>query len=160
MGQETCKPSSVPRYHQGGDHLSRPDVTVGLKRPTRGQAGHLKSPYLALLQVRFTRRRRHRRGRELLPHDFTLTSIGVNPSGRCVSVALSVGLPRLGVTQHPARWSSDFPPQWANAPLGRPPSLLAHEKCSIVPLLFEWYVWNVAEAAGAASASLVPADAC
>src|SRR5918911_4938567 len=28
---------------------------------------------------------------------------------RYVSVALSVGLPRLGVTQHPALWSSDFP---------------------------------------------------
>ena len=30
-------------------------------------------------------------------------------SRRSVSVALSVGLPRLGVTQHPALWSSDFP---------------------------------------------------
>ena len=29
--------------------------------------------------------------------------------GRCISVALSVGLPRLGVTQHSALWSSDFP---------------------------------------------------
>jgi len=29
---------------------------------------------------------------------------------RYVSVALSVGSPLLGVTQHPARWSSDFPP--------------------------------------------------
>ncbi len=32
------------------------------------------------------------------------------PSGRrCVSVPLSVGSPRLGVTQRPALWSSDFP---------------------------------------------------
>ena len=58
--------------------------------------------------------------RELLPHDFTLIPIRlrfgsrvpdrVGTSGRYVSVALSVGLPLLGVTQHPARWSSDFPP--------------------------------------------------
>jgi len=32
-------------------------------------------------------------------------------SRRYVSVALSVGLPLLGVTQHPARRSSDFPPR-------------------------------------------------
>ncbi len=31
-------------------------------------------------------------------------------ANRYVSVALSVGSPLLGVTQHPARWSSDFPP--------------------------------------------------
>ena len=38
------------------------------------------------------------------------------------SVALSVGSPLLGVTQHPARWSSDFPPRLMP---GRPPGLLA-----------------------------------
>ena len=30
--------------------------------------------------------------------------------GGIISVALSFSLPRLGVTQHPALWSSDFPP--------------------------------------------------
>src|SRR4029450_228761 len=30
--------------------------------------------------------------------------------GGLLSVALSFGSPRLGVTQHPALWSSDFPP--------------------------------------------------
>ena len=30
--------------------------------------------------------------------------------GGMFSVALSVGFPRLAVSQHPARWSSDFPP--------------------------------------------------
>src|ERR687887_2603178 len=40
---------------------------------------------------------------------------------RSVSVALSVGLPRLGVTQHPALWSSDFP-RAALCP--QPPGLL------------------------------------
>ncbi len=31
--------------------------------------------------------------------------------GGLLSVALSVGLPLLGVTQHPALWSPDFPPR-------------------------------------------------
>ena len=30
-------------------------------------------------------------------------------AGRFISVALSLKLPSLGVTQHPALWSSDFP---------------------------------------------------
>src|SRR5256714_6145956 len=41
---------------------------------------------------------------------------------RYVSVALSVGLPRLGVTQHPALWSSDFPRAGLSA-RGRPACL-------------------------------------
>ena len=41
----------------------------------------------------------------LLPHHFTLT----RRSGRFVSVALSVGFRRPGVTRHPARRSPDFP---------------------------------------------------
>jgi hypothetical protein len=45
-------------------------------------------------------------------------------SGRCVSVALSVGSPLLGVTQHPARWSSDFPPRYSRG--GRPVYLALH----------------------------------
>ena len=44
---------------------------------------------------------------ELLPRLFTLTlPIG---EGGMFSVALSLGLPPLGVTQHPALWSPDFP---------------------------------------------------
>jgi len=41
---------------------------------------------------------------------------------RYVSVALSVGSPLLGVTQHLARWSSDFPPYAQN--IERSPGLL------------------------------------
>jgi hypothetical protein len=33
----------------------------------------------------------------------------IRSAGGLLSVALSVGLPRLGVTQHPALWCSDFP---------------------------------------------------
>ena len=45
--------------------------------------------------------------------------------GRYVSVALSVGSPLLGVTQHPARWSSDFPPRFVDAHRGGHPVYLA-----------------------------------
>ncbi len=47
----------------------------------------------------------------LLHHRFTLTRRGAlaPPAGGMLSVALSVGSPRLGVTQHPALWSPDFP---------------------------------------------------
>ena len=37
------------------------------------------------------------------------TAQNTRPAGGLFSVALSVGLPRLGVTQHPVLWSSDFP---------------------------------------------------
>ncbi len=50
----------------------------------------------------------HHRSGELLPPHFALPPIN---RGGIVSVALSVGLPRLAVSQHPALWSSDFPPQ-------------------------------------------------
>src|SRR5437667_1745868 len=34
----------------------------------------------------------------------------INAAGGLISVALSFGSPRLGVTQRPALWSPDFPP--------------------------------------------------
>ena len=46
----------------------------------------------------------------LLHHRFTLTcALFSEAIGGLFSVALSVGSPRLGVTQHPALWSPDFP---------------------------------------------------
>ncbi len=39
------------------------------------------------------------------------------PEGCLFSVALSVELPRLAVSQHPALWSSDFPPVQQNLTL-------------------------------------------
>jgi hypothetical protein len=44
---------------------------------------------------------------------------------RLFSVALSCGLPRLGVTQHRARWSPDVPRTGTEAPGTRPPGRLA-----------------------------------
>ena len=53
----------------------------------------------------------HQAAGVLLPHRFTLTA---NPASRTrgglFSVALSVGLLRLAVSQHRSLWSPDFPP--------------------------------------------------
>ena len=36
LGEQTYKPSSVPRPGRGGDHPSSSDVTIRVKRPTQG----------------------------------------------------------------------------------------------------------------------------
>ena len=51
---------------------------------------------------------RHRPSGALLPHPFTLTA--PSEPGGLLSVALSVASPRLAVSEHAARRSSDFPP--------------------------------------------------
>ncbi len=82
-------------------------VTRDLERPTRGSAGRLISPYLALLRVGFAWPVRYRTAGGLLPRRCTLT--GPQAIRRYVSVALSLGSPPLGITQHPALRSPDFP---------------------------------------------------
>ena len=81
---EPSKPVSRVLYsdgvHQSGDHLSRPDVTIEFKRPTRGRAGRPLSLYSALLQVGFGLRNVTIHGRALLPHDFALTSNEFSPA--------------------------------------------------------------------------------
>src|ERR1700687_5285030 len=59
----------------------------------------LAPSYLALLRAGFGRPPGRPEAGGLLPHHFTLARLG----GRYVSVPLSVGLPRLGVTQRAAR---------------------------------------------------------
>ncbi len=96
-----------------GSRLPRNDVAIGVEQPTRGRAGHPWSPYLALLQVGFSRRYVTAVDRTLLPSDFTLVR-----QRRTVCFCATFRLPRgpfghrrsLGVTQHPARRSPDFPP--------------------------------------------------
>jgi len=125
LGEQTYKPSSVPRPSRGGDHPSSPDVTIGVKRPTRGS----RPSTLSLSRSQETSgqlgpliRSCSGWGLSSQPVSRSLVSsylaISPLPAPRCyrgrwrfVSVALSVGFPLLGVTQHPARWSSDFPPQ-------------------------------------------------
>ena len=97
-----------------------------------GQSADVLS-YLALLRVGFGHRRVTAVGRALLPPVFTLTGASRRQEpGGMVSVPLSVaptGSTRLGVTQHPARWSPDFPPAWY-AQNRRPSSL---QTCSPRP---------------------------
>ena len=142
-----CKPSSVPDsplvyaadmsgLHPdggpGGDHLSSPDVAIGVKRPTQGQApsglttagvrrvgpGTLGPSIRPCSEWGLPCLRCHHRSGELLPHHFTLIPI---ESGRYVSVALSVGSPRPTVSGHPTRRSSDFPPRLRVGAVARPP---------------------------------------
>src|SRR5699024_11218402 len=61
-------------------------------------------------------RPRHRGRGGLLHHPFTLTSAPRGCGGGLLSVALSRGSLRVGVTHHRAGWSPDFP-----RPRGRSP---------------------------------------
>ena len=97
---------------QLGSRSKRNDVAIGVKQPTRGRAGHPWSPYLALLQVGFGRRYVTADDRTLLPSDFTLIRLRRTV---CFCATFRPRFPEsghrgLGVTQHPAQWSPDFPP--------------------------------------------------
>ena len=68
-----------------------------------------KLPYLVLLQVGFTEPGSRHPAGELLPHLSTLTITDITSVRRYISVALSLRSPSLGITQHSALRSSDFP---------------------------------------------------
>ena len=70
---------------------------------------------------------------ELLPRLFTLTPYSgfwAHLRGGMFSVALSLGLPPVAVSDHPALWSSDFPPAYQQA-ITRPPSALELRRINI-----------------------------
>src|ERR1051326_2592070 len=113
-----------------GDHLSWTPVARRLQRPIpEGSASSLipegTPSYLVLLRAGFAWPAGHPAAGGLLPHHFTLTrgaSLETGPPGGVISVALSFGSPRLGVTQRPALWSPDFPPTLFTSPaVTRPP---------------------------------------
>ena len=93
-------------------HLGRrlPDTSCGLPE-SMIEAGYLSSPIWPCSRWGLQCRPCHQGRGELLPRRFTLArnEVGTPPVGGLFSVALSVGLPLLGVTQHPALGSSDFP---------------------------------------------------
>ena len=113
-----CKPSSVPlAFARGEDHSSVTRVAAVIEQPTRtlvtGTGGPITSLFGLAPQGVYRAVAAHAGRGALLPHRFTLTSsTGTSPIaiGGLLSVALSVALPRLAVSQPAARESSDFPP--------------------------------------------------
>ena len=89
---------------------ANPNVRFRLTPDSLSEADHLSVPIRPCTGWGLPCRPRHRGRGGLLPHPFTLARYGRCPSaGGLLSVALSVGLPRLGVTQHPVLRCSDFP---------------------------------------------------
>jgi hypothetical protein len=104
-------------------HLSSPAVANGVKQPTRGPGRAPVSRFRGRCpSIRpcsgwgLPASRVTTGPGALLPHRFTLACTPTNAGaiGGLVSVALAVApikSKRLGVTQHLARWSPDFPPR-------------------------------------------------
>ena len=103
---------ATPRDATADDHPSRRAVTDALQQPTRvlGRAA-LERTLSGLAPGGVYRAATvARRAGGLLHHRFTLTS-SPKSRGGLFSVALSRGLPRVGVTHHLALWSPDLPRQ-------------------------------------------------
>ena len=98
---------------QTDGHLSGTSVTRYLVQPTRAskRGGSPLRSYSALLRMGFAVPPPSPGTRWALTPPFhpCPQPRRARPAGGLFSVALSVGLPRLGVTQHPVLWSSDFP---------------------------------------------------
>ena len=115
-----CRPGSVRPEGGRGDHPSTTAVADSLQRSTRalGRAAlgraRVRCPeapdFLTLLQVGFAEPTRS-------PGSLVVSCTTVSPlpppagarGGGLFSVALSRGLPRVGVTHHLALWSPDLP---------------------------------------------------
>jgi len=104
--ESACKPDSVE-----DDHPSRRTVTDALQRPTRDLIDGPSTSLLGLAPGGVCQAAAVTcDAGELLPHRFTLACAQRSRAiGGLLSVALSIGSPRLGVAQHPALWSPDFP---------------------------------------------------
>src|SRR5436190_2224117 len=88
------------------------DLPGDSERATRRTLARPPPPYLVLLRVGFTKLPGHPGTGALLPHRFTLAVAGFpRRLGGLISVALSFVSRRLGITQHTALRSSDFPPR-------------------------------------------------
>jgi uncharacterized membrane protein YczE len=100
-----------------GNHPSGPGVAAGLEPPTRGSAGRVIAPVWRCTGWGLPSRRVTT---PLVRSYRTFSPLPATASGRLggvLSVALSVGFPRLGVTQHPALRCPDFPRDLAAARL-------------------------------------------
>ena len=97
------------------DHFSGPSIADRLKRPTRSVfvvPGQDSEPIWSCCRWGLPCRSCHHERGALLPHHFTLakpTHSDAWAFGGLFSVALSVGLLRVAVSDHRALCSSDFP---------------------------------------------------
>ena len=112
--QPAYKPDSVPflisarDVKKGFHHLSCPDITVGIIRPTpRQERAALMPVYMVFQPIRRTAPAVTSRTGELLPHLFIL--IPTQVSGRLFSVTLLYPHGYLPVRKHGALCCPDFP---------------------------------------------------
>ena len=77
--------------------------------PKAGRAARVSPPYLVLLRMGFTVPRSVA-GRAVRSYRTLSPLPALGGAGGLLSVALSVASPRLAVSEHAARRSSDFPP--------------------------------------------------
>ena len=107
-----AKPSSVASVH-----LSRTAVARSLMRPTRGSCGVGPTPVPEGTRPLLGLAPGGVLPAGMSPHRWWALAPPFHPcspnGGRYVSVPLSVESPRLGITQRPVLWSSDFPPPLA-----------------------------------------------
>ena len=117
--KRACKPSSVAQTSDGWSFI----WDVGCPTPRCGQperravladnlveAGSLSAPIRPCTGWGLPCRLRLRRRGGLLPRRFTLARYRLpGPLAVCSLWHFPSGYPRLGVTQHPALWCSDFP---------------------------------------------------
>jgi len=110
--ETACKPDSVPTAARRPGRRQSSVWDGGYPPPRAAYPGVIvrratSAPLFGLAPKGVYRARPVTRiGGGLLPHLFTLTC---PKAGGLFSVALSVGSPRLGVTQPSALWSPDFP---------------------------------------------------
>jgi len=111
--EQICKPGSVIRYENIARWSFICDIGYPMPDATYpgGQRAASFLPYSVLLRVGFTEPVSHLTAGALLPHLCTLTASAFKRLRRYLSVALALRSPSLGVTQHPALRSPDFPQQ-------------------------------------------------
>src|ERR671914_1187837 len=98
-------------------------------RPRTPARVRLSEPFLTLLRGGFTEPPESPQARE--SSYLTVSPLPLARRGGLLSVALSRGSPRVGVTDHPALWSPDLPRRGPRAPT-RPPGRLVRRITRIV----------------------------